>query len=55
MQELKKIYLTNMNKIKEDDRKLLSTALTALYELEEKTDYKNKNISKAINLLQKEV
>ncbi len=33
-------------------RKLLSTILDKLYHLETKTNYKNKKIGKAINILQ---
>lgn len=40
---------------KEYLEKKLEEALTILYDLEDKTEYKNKNISEAINLLQKEV
>lgn len=34
---------------------LLSTALHALYTLEDMTNYENKNISEAVNLLQREI
>lgn len=47
--------MKNKEKIKTKGEKLLGIALKALYELEDKTEYKNKNVSNAINLLQKEV
>jgi len=38
-----------------EQHSLLSQALDILYTLEDKTQYENKNISEAINLLQKEL
>ena len=41
--------------LNKENKKQLSIILNKLYLLEDITDYKNKNISKCINVLQKEL
>lgn len=54
MQRLKKMFRNDKEALKEIEKlnKKLCDILIMLYEVEDKLDYKNKDLEKAINLLQ---
>lgn len=55
MEKLKKMFRNDKEALKEIDKldRKIYDALLLLYNAEDKLDYKNKELSKAINLLQK--